>query len=134
MATLQQTVSELVTLSVRSCPTCGAVFAIPAVWVEQLRKEGGTFYCPNGHSLVFPKDTEVDRLKKDLAAEKQRADYHARQAEYERRAHAATKGQMTRLKNRAARGVCPCCNRSFASTRIAQHIKTKHPEYAKEVF
>ena len=44
----------------------------------------------------------------------------------ERRASAA-RGQVTKLKNRAAAGVCPCCNRQFQN--LKNHMATKHPEF-----
>lgn len=34
------------------------------------------------------------------------------------------------LRNRAAAGVCPCCNRTFE--QLGRHMTTKHPEYVKE--
>lgn len=37
------------------------------------------------------------------------------------------KGVATRLKNRAAHGVCPCCNRTFQ--QLARHMSAKHPDF-----
>lgn len=50
-----------------------------------------------------------------------------RRLESERRAHAATKGQLTKTKKRIANGVCPCCNRSFAN--LERHMAGQHPDY-----
>jgi hypothetical protein len=36
---------------------------------------------------------------------------------------------VTRLKNRAAAGLCTCCNRSFQNLR--KHMEIKHPEQVK---
>jgi hypothetical protein len=33
----------------------------------------------------------------------------------------------TRIRNRIAAGVCPCCTRTFKN--VARHIKDKHPTY-----
>lgn len=41
----------------------------------------------------------------------------------------AQKGQNTRLKNRIAAGVCPCCNRSFQN--VARHMAGQHPDFQK---
>jgi hypothetical protein len=46
-------------------------------------------------------------------------------AERRRRAEKAAK---TKIKNRVAKGVCPCCNRTFQN--LADHMKSKHPDYA----
>lgn len=42
----------------------------------------------------------------------------------------AARGQVTRLKNRAAAGVCPCCNRTFH--QLVRHMAAKHPDFAAE--
>ncbi len=36
---------------------------------------------------------------------------------------------MTKVKKRAANGVCPCCNRTFSD--LARHMKAKHPDFAE---
>lgn len=51
------------------------------------------------------------------------------QLEAERRAHAATKGQLTKTRKRVAGGVCPCCNRSFVN--LGRHMAGQHPDYAE---
>ena len=38
------------------------------------------------------------------------------------------KAAKTRLKNRVGKGVCPCCNRSFAN--LKRHMASQHPEFA----
>lgn len=42
----------------------------------------------------------------------------------------ATKGVLTRTKNRVAKGACPCCNRYFRD--VHSHITSQHPEYSGE--
>lgn len=37
------------------------------------------------------------------------------------------KGAHQRTKNRVAKGVCPCCNRSF--TNLAKHMAGQHPDF-----
>jgi len=37
----------------------------------------------------------------------------------------ATKGQLTKARKRADRGVCQHCHRSFVD--VARHVATKHP-------
>lgn len=114
-------------LEVEIC-TCGVLFAAPKPMLDTRRHDGRDFYCPNGHSLSY--DGERSRLERELRAAKDRAarDRAARdQAEASLR---ATKGVVTRQRERLERvaaGVCPCCNRSFRDLR--RHMQTKHPEY-----
>jgi DNA repair exonuclease SbcCD ATPase subunit len=81
------------------------------------------------------KETEAARLKKELEAERKRLEF-ARNAERVQREEAerlghqliAARGQMTKLRNRVGKGVCPCCNRSFEN--LKRHMVSKHPDYA----
>tara|TARA_Y100000310_G_scaffold338946_1_gene430083 strand:- start:1163 stop:1354 length:192 start_codon:yes stop_codon:yes gene_type:complete len=41
------------------------------------------------------------------------------------------KGQVTKLKNRAKAGVCPCCNRTFQN--LSRHMETKHPDFGEVI-
>ena len=89
-------------------------------------EKGGDWHCPNGHVLVFT-ETEVDKLKKQLASEQQRTEMFRRENQEKERAIKSLKGQITKSKNRIANGICPCCNRSFSN--LHRHMKTKHPDY-----
>lgn len=123
-------------LEVQSCVSCGIHFAAPEHFLNKRRQSGGTFYCPNGHSLSWT-ETEIDRLKKQV---KQKDDALARQIAYTDQVRAdrdhverrlsATKGVLTRTKNRVSKGVCPCCNRHFVN--LQRHMQGQHPEYAQE--
>lgn len=120
-------------LYVTDCASCGVIFAFATELEQRRRADGGTFYCPNGHSMVFG-NTDKDRIKK---LERQLDDVrtqrdHAREAtQREKRQHTATKGQLTKARRRAANGVCPDeeCHRSF--TDLADHVRTCHPELVK---
>ena len=48
-------------LEATACYLCGTPFAFVAI--EQRRRDGKPFVCPNGHSQVFA-DTLVDNLRK----------------------------------------------------------------------
>lgn len=119
-------------LYVQSCINCGVTFGMPDDMDTERRKDGRTFYCPNGHHMSYT-ETDALRLKKErertarLTAQldQQRA---ARESA-ERRASAA-RGQVTKIKRRVGKGVCPCCNRSFSA--LADHMRTEHPEFATE--
>jgi hypothetical protein len=125
------TITRTVVLIDTSCVNCGIAFAVPDWWIQARRDDGKDFWCPNGHRLHFGQNTLEQRLARaEQARDAARA--HARavqdQNDAERRAHAATKGQLTKTRKRVAAGVCPCCNRSFQNLR--RHMAGQHPDYA----
>lgn len=113
------------TLEVLECGVCHIEHAIPMSLYKDAQN-GGNWWCPAGHQLHFI-DPELNRLRRALRDEQNRALVKSRQLEFERRSHAATKGHQTRLKNRIANGICPCCNRSFVS--LERHMKLQHPTF-----
>jgi hypothetical protein len=126
------TILASVVLVETSCASCGITFAVPEWWQRKRRDDGQGFYCPNGHSLVYGANTLEKRLKEaERARDAARA--YARsvvdQNDAERRSHAATKGQLTKVRKRVAAGVCPCCNRTFQN--VSRHMAGQHPDYAK---
>lgn len=116
--------------------SCGISFAVPSEWQRARRRDHSWFYCPNGHHQHYPGESTEEklRLERDRLAQRvaQRDDEIADQrdlrAGVERRLN-ATKGVVTRIKNRVGHGICPCCTRSFGN--LAMHMKTQHPTYAK---
>lgn len=128
-----------------TCGTCKEEFAIKTELYNVLRRNQQTFYCPHGHKRYYPLGpTEEDKLRQErdrltqqlaqkddaIAAERRRGDSLRDQRDYEQRRVAAAKGQVTRLKNRAAAGVCPCCNRSFQN--LQRHMAHQHPGFPTE--
>lgn len=113
-----------------TCINCGVAFGLPLDLQNQRRKDHLHFYCPNGHPQYFPTDNEVEKLKKQLASQKEEIKYYQQRAENVENSLRATKGQVTKLKKRIANGVCPCCSRHF--TNLQRHMKTKHPDYSTE--
>jgi len=127
------------------CCQCGEPMAMTEATHQTLKRSGAIFYCTFGHQQVFATGpTEADKLRREhdrlkqenarleeyrLAAERaeQAALEHA--AAQARRA-AAARGQVTRLKNRAAAGVCPCCNRTFVN--LQRHMASKHAGFVAE--
>ncbi len=119
-----------------SCYLCGIRFAFDTVVHSQRRDDGRDFYCPNGHKQSYC-ETAATRLQKKLEAkehelqsEKKRTEWAHQDLKNEQRSHSATKGNVTKLKNRAAAGVCPCCKRTFK--QLADHMKDKHPTFGGE--
>jgi len=123
---------------VEDCITCGVVFTVPESKRDHARAEGGYFSCPNGHSQGWSKERseseqtrrERDRLKQKLAEKDDEIRQERERKEAAERQVAAARGQVTRLKNRASKGVCPCCNRSFEN--LHRHMTSKHPAFAAE--
>jgi hypothetical protein len=115
---------------------CGLQFALPDMFVERRRKDQKTWFCPNGHTRWFPGKTEeqklrerADRLQRQVAAREEDLRFEQSRLVSERRAHAATKGVLTKTKRRVANGVCPCCQRSFVD--LEAHMSGQHPDYAE---
>lgn len=130
-------------IDIIDCPNCGVLFGIPPGFEYRRRADGRLFYCPNGHSMSYGKG-EADKLREQIEEERRKRQIAeqqiARWQDYENEARtarklaerkaAAAKGQVTRLKNRARAGLCPCCNRSFVN--LQRHMGTKHPGFVTE--
>jgi len=121
-----------VDLEQTDCCTCGVVFALPNTLLAHKRNNGGQFYCPNGHSLVYA-ETEVQKLRKRLDQaltreneQRQRAEAERESAQREMRRADKLAKEAARQKKRASAGVCSCCNRTFAN--LARHMATKHKD------
>src|ERR1051325_4459830 len=106
-----------VTLVTEDCCNCGVVFAMTTEFKAQRLRDQAWFYCPAGHAQRYTGKTEAQKLKDDLERVKaDRDSWIAQAAQYAaaadevRKAHAATKGKLTKLKNRVAAGVCTECH------------------------
>ena len=116
-------------MEVSQCGICGVVYTVPEIIQDYHRRHGGFSYCPNGHQWGWRQDDceeartrrERDLLKQQLA---QKNDEIAALQERVKREEDAS----SRLRKRAAAGVCPCCHRSFAA--LARHMKAKHPNFS----
>lgn len=127
--------SERVTIT---CYRCKTTFAIPRAHYDAAKASDKIeFFCSYGHGQVFREGpTEEDKLRQERDRLKQRTAELEDDAQMARdRAHraelraSAARGQVTRLKNRAAAGVCPCCNRTFVN--LQRHMASKHVGFAK---
>lgn len=125
--------TDEVVLVTETCCACGTVFAMERELNKMCREKGErkSFYCPNGHGQHYTKgvEDELRELKDQLKREQKNTAWWKNEAEAKARSLAATKGVLTRTKNRIHNGVCPCCNRSFVN--LARHMKNQHPEYAE---
>ncbi len=110
-------------LRTQTCYKCGIHFGMPIDFDNQRHRDGETWYCPNGHGQVYRESTE-QRLQRELIEART---YNAQTREElagEKKQHAATKGQLTRSKNRAKAGMCDQCKRVFQN--YARHMETVH--------
>lgn len=133
------TVSDLGDFDFCMCGTCGVVWAMPEKFIELRRKDGATWYCPNGHHWVYSGETEEKRLKRELAqtrdrlaSERARRDQAEAETQEARHSLRTTKGVVTKLKKRVSAGVCPApgCQRHFQD--LERHIASKHPEFVAD--
>lgn len=119
------------------------VYGIEHTYYHGCREQGGGWHCPKCmNSISWRGETDNMKLKRQLEAaerEKQRlrdaALYQQErknealaEAEHFRKSRDGMKGALRKLKLRVGRGVCPCCNRTFAD--LARHMQSKHPEVA----
>lgn len=122
---------------IEECCACHMQFGMTREFYNRARENGTSFHCPQGHAQHYTK-TEIRKLKEeldrknfDLKRAQERGDrWYEQNAKTERRL-TATRGVVTRIKNRVGHGVCPCCNRTFKD--LARHMEGQHPGYAKDV-
>ena len=124
------------TYEVIQCSACGVRFAVPQQFQKSLRETKRTFYCPNGDARVY-RQSRADELEAQLQRERQQHDQTRADALHQRerreraeRQAAAARGQVTKIRKRAGKGVCPCCNRFFSD--LHRHMQTKHPTWHQE--
>jgi hypothetical protein len=135
---MSQTITFGVDLTTINCGACGGTYAISEVYREKKYQTGGSWHCPYCEvGWGYSGNSENEKLKRDLAAERARRDQaeaKARVAELETRAARAqttrAKNATKRLKVRAAAGTCSCCHRTFS--QLARHMAHKHPTFAGE--
>lgn len=123
-------------LTIIECANCHMDFGIPEGLFRTRRDDHRMFYCPLGHSNYYPGKSDAEKLRAELDASRriaanererrQRAEDRERNTEYRRR---AAQGQVTKIKRRVGRGVCPCCNRTFVD--LARHMAGQHPEFVE---
>jgi len=117
------------------CAGCSIDFGIGDDFMKRRREDHQVFYCPNGHPNVYRGDNEAEKLRKQVEQLERQKKWAREDAKYQRerrikaeRQRAAAKGQVTKIRNRVAAGVCPCCNRTFQN--LARHMEGQHPDWA----
>ncbi len=126
-----------VAVSWLECPSCHIAFGVTSATEKRLRDTHETFYCPSGHNIIFPGDTEAERVRKQMQATidaaSRKIEWLSAEAETAKSAAASAKKQataaktkLTKMKRRVEAGVCPHCNRTFK--QLAAHMLTQHKE------
>lgn len=130
-------VAGMVSFYIEECIECGIQFAITERYQQLRSGDHKLFYCPNRHGQFYPGKSDEEKLKEQLRREKlERESAEASKdlawvrADKAIRSQRASKGHLTRIKNRISEGVCPCCNRQFPN--LQSHMKIKHPKYAEK--
>lgn len=126
-----------------TCWKCKTQFWMPDDLEATARASRGDIpvYCAYGHAGYFIKKSDIeierDRLKQQIAQrddelreKDNRINYLDGRREAAERSLTATKGVVTRIKNRVGHGVCPCCNRTFHD--LQRHMASKHAGYAQD--
>jgi len=82
------------------------IYAVPEEILQRKNSEGGSWHCPNGHSLKFT-NSKVAELEEKLKKEKETSEFwRKRNNNLEdqnlelQRQNSAKKGVITKMKNR----------------------------------
>lgn len=106
------TVNVGVNLEVIHCWGCGCVFAMSSYLKADMQSKEEILFCPKGCRLGLGEPDWKQKLKRALESEsfyKRCATENREKAEQNMRQLTATRGVVTRLKNRVSKGVCPSC-------------------------
>ena len=118
------------TLVTQDCGKCGGIFAISEDYDKRCHDYHGQGwhcpYCKTGWHYIG-KSAERKQCERADRAEARARDIQCNLRATERQL-SATRGVVTRTKNRISKGVCPCCTRSFQN--LKRHMASKHPEYS----
>lgn len=120
------TFTEIITFTKIDCGRCGASYAINEKYRAERKEKGGYWHCPYCQCSWGYGDSTNAQLQRALE-EKQRL---LTAAKCETLRERQLKEDLERKQRRVARGVCPCCNRSFEN--LQRHMKTKHKELLKK--
>lgn len=126
------------TLEVKTCPTCGIRYAVPAEFMRIKDRDAGNWYCPNGDSLIFTKPetvrlrAQLDQAQADARFQRDEKYRALDRAAASERTAIALRGHLTRYRKRVANGVCPVagCHRHFPN--VQAHVETVHGKWLAE--
>jgi hypothetical protein len=128
--TLVRNTSVVITLTGMDCSVCGMTYGLDEDFRRRRLGDGKTWWCPNGHTQHFVGETDEKKAKRlEKALDRANAATRAArdQADAAERRRRAAKGQLTRLKNKIAKGICPICDKEFPEVKA--HIEIEHPNF-----
>lgn len=102
------------------CSKCQDTFPMRRKLIDSLEECGNTFYCPQGHPLVYAQKDIVKRLRLAESLSTNRS-YIISQME---KSAASFRGIQTKQRNRLLHGACPYCTK--VPKDIVKHIQEKH--------
>ncbi len=124
-------------LHIINCGICGGTYALSKRYVGIKREQGGSWTCPYCKTGWGYSESEIDKLKEQLDAQKNatknqrlRKEELFNECEKLKRSRNGMKGVLRREQNRLARvknGTCPCCKRHFKN--LERHMKGQHPNF-----
>lgn len=120
-------ISMFVTVVETSCTICSIPFAVSKTYWDHGQERGGDLYCSAGHCMTFGTGS-LEKAKQEAVRLRAQLDQAKAHAESLERSRNALKGEVTKVKKRVGKGVCPCCNRHFAN--VERHMQTQHPDLA----
>lgn len=129
--TFTETITE--TFCVVSCYSCGVRFGIGAELYRRVVTDAqDSIHCPACGKLTCWRESDDQKRIKEL---QRKLEWEAAEVSRQKSARdtaeaslKATKAVVTRMKQRAAAGTCPCCHRTFK--QLAAHMAAKHRDFA----
>ena len=116
------------TLAFDTCPKCRVLHGFPRFLYDAAKANAEIkIHCPNGHPWHYKSREELcedERVRRERDLLRQQIAQKDDEIAAARKSASAARGQVTRLRNRAAAGMCPCCNRHFDN--VQRHIESKH--------
>lgn len=105
---MAKTIGYDIKMVVEDCCSCNMQFGLPEYYYDQKKADGETFSCPNGHKQHYGKsdisqaNEKIRTLKHELRMSQNQNDYNKKRATSAKKSLSATRGVVTRLKNKAA--------------------------------
>lgn len=145
MTTRSLMISVTTELITEECCNCGVLFAITREMHDRLLSEGrkASFFCPNGHSQHYLKESDADKAKRlqaeldkaneEKASLRQSVDHAWAQYDAEHMKVRESERKRRIAERRAAAAVCPVpgCKRQII--QMKRHLESKHPGYLDAV-
>ena len=108
---------------------CGHRIYLADSLMKLRERDHKTFYCTVcGTTLHWPNKSDMELLRSQLSRTEDMLDTARADRDLKEHQRRGEKAAKTRIKNRIANGVCPCCRRSFQN--LHRHMLNKHPDYA----